>query len=316
MRTPGSSFISTKPYPAPVEKLSRFAADPVSFRIPPPAPMANVWAEAAGPTRTDAAARRGGGGQRAQGAAERGAFILRQDRGTLKGASMCMSGIRRRVPSRLESRPWRALFGTASLLPGRALLHFLFPSCCAACGAARRGVGGGGLCRACWQALPFLDGDDACQACALPSAAPLCRSCRGGTSPVSRAAAVVRYAGVARRLVHALKFRGHDILAAPAGALMAATARARGLDRGPGADRSGPLHDPKEPRPRLRPRGPPGGGGRAAARPAPPDAPVAGPGGAAAVDPPGRRAPAKRPRRLRAPRRRRAGRTSSSSTTS
>jgi ComF family protein len=45
----------------------------------------------------------------------------------------------------------------------------------------------------------------------------------------------VRYAGVARRLVHALKFRGHDILAAPAGALMAATARDRGLDRGPGA---------------------------------------------------------------------------------
>ena len=52
---------------------------------------------------------------------------------------------------------------------------------------------------------------------------------------MSRAAAVLRYEGVARRLVHALKFRGHDILAAPSGALMAATARARGLDRGPGA---------------------------------------------------------------------------------
>jgi len=52
---------------------------------------------------------------------------------------------------------------------------------------------------------------------------------------VSRAAAVLRYEGVARRLVHALKFRGHDILAAPSGALMAATARVRGLDRGPGA---------------------------------------------------------------------------------
>jgi len=120
-------------------------------------------------------------------------------------------------------------FGTRSLLAGRAILHFLLPSCCASCGAARRGIGGGGLCRACWRALPFLDGDDACQTCALPSAAPLCQSCHGGASPVSRATAVLRYEGVARRLVHALKFRGHDILAAPSGALMAAAALARGL---------------------------------------------------------------------------------------
>ena len=42
MRIPGSSVISAKPYQAPVEKLSRFAADPVSFRIPPPAPTANA----------------------------------------------------------------------------------------------------------------------------------------------------------------------------------------------------------------------------------------------------------------------------------
>jgi ComF family protein len=52
---------------------------------------------------------------------------------------------------------------------------------------------------------------------------------------VSRAAGVVRYEGVARRLIHALKFRGHDILAAPAGALMAATARVHGFDLGSGA---------------------------------------------------------------------------------
>lgn len=131
--------------------------------------------------------------------------------------------------------PVAGVFGTVSLLPGRAILHFLFPSCCACCGAARRGVGGGGLCRACWQALPLLDGAGACQACALPSAAPLCHFCHAGASPVSRAAAVLRYEGVARRLVHALKFRGHDILAAPAGALMAGAARVRGLDQGPGA---------------------------------------------------------------------------------
>ena len=220
----------------------------------------------------------------------------------------------RPVSSRIP--PVAGAFGTASLLPGRALLHFLFPSCCAACGAARRGVGGGGLCRACWQALPFLDGDDACRACALPSAAPLCRSCRGGASPVSRAAAVVRYEGVARRLVHALKFRGHDILAAPAGALMAATARARGLDRGSGAV----VPVPSTTR-RNRDRGYDPGSllaeevARQLGRPVP-DSPVAGPGRAAAVDPPGRRAPAKRARRLPLLAVGARRRTSSSSTTS
>ena len=122
-------------------------------------------------------------------------------------------------------------FGTESLLPGRVFLQFLFPSCCASCGAARRGVGGGGLCRACWRALPLIDGNDACQTCALPSAAPLCHGCLESAPPVSRAAAVARYEGVTRRLVHALKFRGHDILAAPAGALMTAAARTCGLDR-------------------------------------------------------------------------------------
>jgi ComF family protein len=123
-------------------------------------------------------------------------------------------------------------FETASLLPGLALLHLLFPSCCAACGAARRGVGGGGLCRACWSALPLIDADSACSACALPLAAPLCRSCGAAPPPVDRTAAVARYEGVTRRLVHALKFRGHDILAAHAGALMATSACARGLDEG------------------------------------------------------------------------------------
>lgn len=43
----------------------------------------------------------------------------------------------------------------------------------------------------------------------------------------------MRYEGVARRLVHALKFRGHDILAARCGALMAAAARAQGMDGPP-----------------------------------------------------------------------------------
>jgi len=120
--------------------------------------------------------------------------------------------------------------GIGSLLPVPAFLHLLFPSCCASCGAARRGVGGGGLCRACWKAFPRLDSARACETCALPSAGPLCRGCTAVAPPVWGAASVATYEGVARRLVHALKFRGHDTLVAPSGALMATAARERGLD--------------------------------------------------------------------------------------
>lgn len=140
-----------------------------------------------------------------------------------------MSGLRRRAPSRLESSVVAAALGTASFSPGPALLHLLLPSCCAVCGAARRGVGGGGLCRACWSALPLLDPADACRGCALPSAAPLCRPCAAEPPPVSGTVAVARYEGVARRLVHALKFRGHDILVPRCGALMASSALSVGL---------------------------------------------------------------------------------------
>lgn len=146
-----------------------------------------------------------------------------------------MSRLRKRAPARLESPAVAGAFGTASFELGPALLQLVFPSCCAACGTVRRTTGGGGLCRACWSALPLLDAGSACAACALPSAAPLCRSCRAAAPPASRTVALVRYEGVARRLVHALKFRGHDILAARAGALMAAAARSRGLHEGLGA---------------------------------------------------------------------------------
>lgn len=44
--------------------------------------------------------------------------------------------------------------------------------------------------------------------------------------------AVARYEGTARRVVHALKFRGHDILGSHAGLLMSQAARARGLEQG------------------------------------------------------------------------------------
>lgn len=141
-----------------------------------------------------------------------------------------MTPLRNRAGPRLESPAVAGVFRTASLLAGPAFLQLVIPSTCAACGAPRRGLGGGGLCRGCWIALPVLDPDAACAACALPDAAPFCRACAAARPPVSRTVAVARYEGVARRLVHALKFRGHDILVAPAGERMAACARRLGGD--------------------------------------------------------------------------------------
>jgi len=133
-------------------------------------------------------------------------------------------------PASSRIRAVAGAFESAVVPFGPAILHVLFPSCCAACGAPRRGVGGGGLCSACWKALPLLDAANACRACALPAAAPLCRSCSIEAPPVGRTVAATRYEGVARRLVHALKFRGHDILVAPAALRMAGAARALALD--------------------------------------------------------------------------------------
>lgn len=143
-----------------------------------------------------------------------------------------MFPLRRRRSARLESSVVAGALRTAAFPAGPALLQLVFPSSCAACGTPRRGLGGGGLCRACWSALPLLDAASACSACALPEASPLCRACTLEPPLVGRTIAVARYEGVARRLVHALKFRGHDILAAPAAERMAAAARplAAGLD--------------------------------------------------------------------------------------
>ena len=141
-----------------------------------------------------------------------------------------MSGLRRPIGRRLESRPVTGAPWGWPLKSGSAILQLVLPSCCAVCGTPRRGVGGGGVCSPCWAALPLLDPGTTCEACALPGAAPLCRTCASAPPPVARAIAVARYEGSLRRVVHALKFRGHDILASRCGELMAAAARAAGLD--------------------------------------------------------------------------------------
>ena len=140
-----------------------------------------------------------------------------------------MSGLRRPIGRRLESLPVAGAPWGWPLMGGSAILQLVLPSCCAVCATPRRGVGGGGVCAACWAALPLLDPETACETCALPGAAPLCRTCAGTLPPVARTVAVARYESSVRRVVHALKFRGHDILASRCGALMAAAARSARL---------------------------------------------------------------------------------------
>lgn len=143
-----------------------------------------------------------------------------------------MSGLRRPIGRRLESRPVTGAPWGWPLRSGSAILQLVLPSCCAVCGTPRRGVGGGGVCSDCWDVLPLLDPGTACATCALPGAAPLCRTCTSTPPPVARTIAVARYEGSLRRVVHALKFRGHDILASRCGQLMAAAARSAHLHAG------------------------------------------------------------------------------------
>ncbi len=140
------------------------------------------------------------------------------------------------------------------LLPGApaiaSLLALLVPSRCAVCDAPRLETGGGGVCPACWAALPRLAPDAACPRCALPGDGGPCASCRREPPPVARSAAFGLYADGLKTLLHAFKFRGWDLLAAPCGARLADAARAAGLAEG--ADALVPV--PSTPR-RNRARG-------------------------------------------------------------
>jgi len=106
----------------------------------------------------------------------------------------------------------------------------IVPSRCAGCDSPRYGIGGGGFCAACWSGLPRFEPGATCPGCALPSDGDRCRSCRAVPPPVERTVAFGPYEGTLRRLVHVLKFEGHDILARPAATRLAVTVRRAGLD--------------------------------------------------------------------------------------
>jgi Double zinc ribbon domain len=112
-----------------------------------------------------------------------------------------------------------------------------------ACWGCRASVAPGhALCPACRRALPFLRGAR-CPRCALPS--PCGERCPAAGSALARAWTPVAFAGPARALVHALKFRAalgvadamaaQIVAGAPPGLLAAPAARAVALSgaRGP-----------------------------------------------------------------------------------
>ena len=120
---------------------------------------------------------------------------------------------------------WAAFSGAVRSAWGDVLTGLL-PSRCTACGAERRGVGGGGVCRLCWSRVPLVA--EACPSCALPGSGR-CPACTAAPPPVTRTRALGLYRGPLREIVLAYKFRGHDLLAVPAGARLAALARGSGV---------------------------------------------------------------------------------------
>jgi ComF family protein len=97
-------------------------------------------------------------------------------------------------------------------IPG-LLLDVVFPPVCGSCGAA-----GGFLCERCKGALQQA-APPRCRRCWALSARGTCADCSG--SPLDAARAAYVFDGVARRLVHGLKFRSLSALARPMAELLA-----------------------------------------------------------------------------------------------
>jgi ComF family protein len=98
-----------------------------------------------------------------------------------------------------------------------AALDLIFPSRCLACGARLvEDVRAGGVCRACWRDLPVLSGER-CSVCAEPISGAVdelpCGRCLADPPPFALLTAAAPYAGSAREILVAFKFRGADYLA-------------------------------------------------------------------------------------------------------
>jgi competence protein ComFC len=97
-----------------------------------------------------------------------------------------------------------------------ALADLFFPQHCVGCERRARDL----LCRACFEALPEI-GRPTCARCGMPTAFEtfVCDECKGVDFGFESARAPLRYEGVGKEIVHALKYRGYtqvvEKLAAP-----------------------------------------------------------------------------------------------------
>jgi len=104
---------------------------------------------------------------------------------------------------------------------GRIALDLIFPARCVGCGA-----GGSFICPTCAAALPEA-AQPRCPRCWRPGAAAVCDSCRLDPPPFDGLFAAYVYSGLARELVHHLKYRETAALAAPMASLLAQALAAR-----------------------------------------------------------------------------------------
>lgn len=97
-----------------------------------------------------------------------------------------------------------------------ALADLFYPQWCVSCNRRASDV----LCRPCFESLPWT-GSPTCERCGVPTAfdTPTCGACKNVDFSFETARAPLRYEGVGKEIVHALKYRGYtavvEKLAAP-----------------------------------------------------------------------------------------------------
>jgi len=109
---------------------------------------------------------------------------------------------------------------------------FFFPPGCLSCDSGRSEAFEGGVCRRCWTDLPALTGRR-CGCCDLPLASPAfeaveeprCGRCLHRPPAFDALRSAAPYAGTAREIVRAFKYRGADYLAPHLAARMLAASR-------------------------------------------------------------------------------------------
>ncbi len=87
-----------------------------------------------------------------------------------------------------------------------ALADMFYPERCVGCGRRSSDV----LCRGCFEILPRV-GSPTCWRCGLPTAFAtfVCEACKNVDFGFESARAALRYEGVGKEIVHALKYRGY-----------------------------------------------------------------------------------------------------------